>query len=472
MFCRSFKNICRIYETGIKIESNIPTFSKHPHEAEWNHHGSYQWTYFSEEVKQRVKFFLHQRLKGKNLDIGGGWHLVYPNSTVVDLSHVCLKNNPAQEKVIFNLEEISKGAKLPFKDNAFNSATLVSVWQYLENPISVIKELERVLIPGAEVYIINGQGGGLEECIRGSGKSKTIQSILEAEGYDTLLEVIPFYRAYEFQSVCVAMPDRDLFGPVPSHIRNKQERIEKQHEIVEDSRIFADAFREHEIRTKYDLLSRLATYPVTEFSVDFLRRAELFSREYYEQTGARLLLFSQYTTEPEVFMRRSEEDWIMAGKIFMGKEYKEVQEKLRDKYGISTSTHIGFFRDFKSISSLLEYCKDYELIQSDYFGSRGNESYLDIFVRFLVEFPLDSFTKQLQEQIYQALHPRVESLDKKLMRQKAAAISFLTYESKNKRRIDELIARKHQILDAGTGIVEMRDFEFRQFIPYFKSLIR
>ena len=54
--------------------------TENPHESTWDHHGSYQWTYFADEIKQRIQYFLLQRLHGKNIEIGGGWYLSYPNS--------------------------------------------------------------------------------------------------------------------------------------------------------------------------------------------------------------------------------------------------------------------------------------------------------------------------------------------------------------------------------------------------------
>ena len=29
--------------------------TKNPHESVWDHHGSYQWSYFNEEIKQRIE---------------------------------------------------------------------------------------------------------------------------------------------------------------------------------------------------------------------------------------------------------------------------------------------------------------------------------------------------------------------------------------------------------------------------------
>jgi len=154
-----------LFLSDIKMFNVPEPKTKNRNESTWDHHGSYQWTYFPDEIKQRIKFFLLKRLRGKNIEVGGGWYHSYPDSVVVDLSSVCLKHNPAKEKLQFDLEIIGEGKKLPYKDNSFNSATLISVWQYLQHPKAVLGELERILKPGAEIYLINGQGAGLKECI-------------------------------------------------------------------------------------------------------------------------------------------------------------------------------------------------------------------------------------------------------------------------------------------------------------------
>jgi hypothetical protein len=38
---------------------------------ERDRHNDYKWVYFSEALKNRIAFFLSDKLFGKNLDIGG-----------------------------------------------------------------------------------------------------------------------------------------------------------------------------------------------------------------------------------------------------------------------------------------------------------------------------------------------------------------------------------------------------------------
>ena len=122
----------------------------------WDYHSSEKWVYFAEEDKRLISHFLSERLSGKrNLELGGGWYLSHPGSTVLDLSSVALEHNPAKHKVQFDLDTIKQGKKLPFPDHSFDSATMISVWQYLRCPALVLEELRRVLIPGGKLYVIN-----------------------------------------------------------------------------------------------------------------------------------------------------------------------------------------------------------------------------------------------------------------------------------------------------------------------------
>lgn len=90
--------------------------------------------------------------------------MYYPHSTVIDLSPVALQYNPAKEKIEFDIDSLHTGAKLPFPDNSFDHATMVSVAQYIQDREEMTEELLRVLKPGAELYILSC-GGRVPECL-------------------------------------------------------------------------------------------------------------------------------------------------------------------------------------------------------------------------------------------------------------------------------------------------------------------
>jgi len=445
------------------------------HESTWDSHGSYKWTYFNDEVKQRINFFLTQRLYGKNIDIGGGWYLHYPNSTVVDLSSVCLANNPANDKLQFDLDELGNGKHLPYDNSLFDSATLISVWQYLRHQEAVTCELERILKPGAEIYLINGQGGALEKCAVSSGRAEDVQRFFQERGYDTLVENIPSFARNidEFKSVCVAMPERDLFE-TSSLIRNKEKRITVNNEICQDPSIFENSFVAWELEKRTNLLSKLSRFPVTKYSREYLNKVEKFSQEYNKQTGGIPLIFIDHGIEPELSMLTSENNSFFGTSFLMGKDepvdmQKDPSEKLFKKYGLSFINHLNYFY-FKTIKSLLEHCATFELEKEPYYG-RGNETKLRTFASFISSIALNSFTKELQKQVYDSLNPNVEDLDKRIEREIAFRYSMATFEAKQQRRINKLIQTKEKIKKTGIETIGEGELNFGPYINLMEEVI-
>ena len=451
--------------------------TQNPHESTWDHHGSSQWTYFSDEVKQRINFFLSKRLHGRNIDIGGGWYLSYPNSTVVDLSSVCLTNNPAKEKLQFDLDQLGDGRRLPYNAHSFDSATLISAWQYLKYPLAVTKELKRVLKLGAEIYIINGQGSGLEECICGHTQSEEIQKFFQKQGYDALTESIPFGGdVREFQSVCVAMPDKDLFGDAPSRIRSKERRIRENEEVCQSPSKFQDAFAEWELRKRTELLSKISTFPITRYSQEYLERVERFSQEYHEQTGGVPLIFAEHTIEPEVSMLTPDYRFLFATMFLMGKEkavdrWKGPADELLKKYGLGVSRYCNYF-DFETTQRLLEHCDKFKVARGDYWGrASDNESELRKYADFISAIGMTSFTRELQTQINQRLKLIVKDLDERIEKQRAFGFHMATFESKQERKIDRLIDAKARIESNKVEVVGEGNLNYMPYIQRMRSFL-
>jgi hypothetical protein len=456
--------------------------TENSHESIWDHHGSYQWTYFGEPVKQRISFFLSQRLIGKNLEVGGGWYLSYPHSTVVDLSSVCLDYNPAKEKLQFDLDTIGKGNKLPYENNSFNSATLISVFQYLAHPKEVLRELERVIIPGGEVYIINGQGAGLDECIVGNCNTDGINRQLKDSGFDTIVEHIPSYEnrrevfnVEDFQSICVAMPDYGLFGNMPSIIKNKEQRMLKDKEICEDPTIFEDAFKHWEFSKAFSKFSKLSTFPVTKYSKEYLERVEAFSLEYNKITGNIPLIFIEHGFEPEVAMLTSGNMYIGGYMSLMGEDLspnaRSKADELLKKFDVRLGTYWNYFKP-ASIKDVLDDCKNFVQKKEDpYNGVDGNEHTLRTYISFIASIALNSFACNLQGQMYGLLLQRVPDLDEKIEHSKALGYYFATAEHKQRRRIDKLIELKANIYAGEFSFIGERKLEFVPLAQEIKKCI-
>lgn len=454
--------------------------TRNSHESIWDHHGSYQWTYFADGIKQRIEYFLLQRLHEKNIEIGGGWYLSYPNSVVVDLSSVCLEHNPAKEKLQFDLDTIGEGKQLPYENDSFNSATLISVWQYLRHPKAVLGELERILKPGAEIYLINGQDAGLKECVVGASRTESLQQFFQELGYDTLVEHIPAFddRASEFQSVCVAMPDIDLFGEVPSRIQNKEQRKKQDEEICQDQSIFVNAYVDWEMRNIVSRLAKLSTFPVTRYSQKYLERIEEFSQEYHKETGGIPLVFVEHGFEPELAMLLPDYRFLHGTMFLMGVDesvkngFNGPEDKILRRYDLGFSRHCNYF-DYSTTNALLEYCDRFQPEQEDYWrGTRGNETGLRKFADFISSLGLNSFTRELQSQIYERLQSNVLDLDERVQRQKAFGYHMATYKYKQERNIDRLIETKAKIESNGVSIVETRRLDYHLILHVMKQFIR
>jgi SAM-dependent methyltransferase len=422
----------------------------------WDHHCSYQWTYFDELIKQTIDFFLAQRLEGKNVDIGGGWYLPYPNSDVVDVSPVGLKYNlaPKERKHQFDLDTIAEGAKLPFEGHSFDSATLISVWQYVKEPFKMMAELERVLRPGGEVYIINGQGAGLDECKVNSSHTNAIIQSLREKGYRTWWEQIPTLGGSEaFQSVCVTLPGGAI----------KKRTLDKER--------FLDQFLEHEARICRDKALQIAEYPITKLAGELRRRANAFSKEYAAATGATPYVFSEYELPPALSMLfRVKPTFLHPDSPLstlailnepQGLDAWDMRSALMKKHGFSASVHANYFS-----SSGIQAPQDIERALKGMLrpGSLSSEEdctskMREKLLRFAVTVPVNENAELLHADIRRAAGQGWGGAAKQLREYGGAMLYQQCMQHKQRRGIDGLIARKEEILAEPKNIVGWGRFD-------------
>lgn len=434
-------------------------YTNNEFEAEWDRHGSYQWTYFSDEAKSRISYFLNKRLSGKNLDIGGGWYLHYDNSAVVDLSSVCLEHNPAKEKIQFDLDELAKNKSLPYRNNSFDSATFISSWQYLRFPDLVTKEMKRVLKPGAEMYIINGQGAGISECIVNHSRSYDIEKYFISKGFDTLVEEI--YHN-EFKSVCVKMPYTDVFGKKVSIIPKKGQRAAQEESFEKD-------YINFEFLSRKKLLEKLLVYPVTKYSQDLLEKYESFSMEYYEKSGKLPFIFLDRHIKAE-FLMSIPDNYCSNDITLVAMKEKEKSNdfsynllcEIEKKHNVFFNQCFGYF-GYDFIEDMMRDCKRNRLNSWEKFES---------LINFISSYPLNSVTKKYQKIIYSELKKNKEDLDEEILKANARRYSFAAYNYKNNSLIKELIARKKRIEEEKIETVCQKRMNFKECLPYLKNYIR
>lgn len=406
----------------------------------WDRYSEWQWVYFAEEIKQRISYFLSDKLFGKNLDIGWGRYLSYPHSTVIDVSPKALAYNPAKEKVEFDLDDIHKGKQFPFPDHSFDHATMISVYQYLKGWKQLRDELMRILKPGSELYIINLNGGGSglssDGVLQGPTHISSIKADFDEAWFTTLVENIPFHSDItQTQSLCIAMPGIDLFGPNNWNIRNQDERIEKnkihsryrpfylqienRYGEVDDAAIddetkhtdvFTAEYSKWELKKMNDLFYKIATYPVTEFSLNYRKFFEAFTEECLATTECMPIITSYTYNDIDIDM--------LEGKLVLepsihvlGRTNKPSDEEVKDvmeiakKYGLTPWARSNPFK-WDTIEEIVDYYtkrekeKEYsplsECFRKKWFSK--NEQYS--LTSFLAQIPFNGVTKNLQNRLY------------------------------------------------------------------------
>lgn len=144
------KEIKHLVQKAAQHARTIPEFADWPYDNKqfWNAEALCWNGRMEREMRDSIRAEL-SHLHGKNLDLGAGNISYVPYSVAVDFSEDMLHMNPAQEKVLADLEE-----KLPFADESFDSATLVFVINYVKNIHELITEVHRVLRANGHVVIV------------------------------------------------------------------------------------------------------------------------------------------------------------------------------------------------------------------------------------------------------------------------------------------------------------------------------
>ncbi|MDE1868918.1 MAG: class I SAM-dependent methyltransferase [Candidatus Micrarchaeota archaeon] len=427
-------------------------------EETWDHHSSYQWTYFTEEIKQFIDFHLAKRLTGRNLDIGGGWYLPYQNSDVVDISSKALKYNPAPKyrKHHLDLDAISKGKKLPFGDNTFDSATMISVIQYLKAPWDVIYEIKRVLKPGAELYIIGAQDAGLYElrAERGFDNMGQVAKRIMSKNYDVLIEPIPTPQANttEFSSICVAMPDENGV----SAIRDKSRRMQEARSF--DSKKFLRAWAVQEERIEVSKLNQIREYPITKYAKELLERIERFAKEYSKTTGNIPIFFNESLPQEFHMWLPYDHPFIYVATISCreSERFPRVPDEMLKHHGIRASNYSGFLPGTAAdLDALLNKPDKEDMLH---------------FARFLSITKLNSAAIDLEKRIWASvMQSGTFDYLVEVYRANAAMLHSTASQNKQKRRVDALIEKKMHIESRPDIISGHGSFEFE---TYRGSLMR
>ncbi|EKE29030.1 MAG: hypothetical protein ACD_2C00246G0002 [uncultured bacterium (gcode 4)] len=429
--------------------------------SEWNRHSAYQWVYFDENYKKMISHYLAGRLTWSNLEIWWWWYLSHPNSAVIDVSEVALEYNPAKNKKCFDLDDLWRWKKLPYPDHSFESATMISVWQYLRFPKKLLMELERVLVPGWELYIINEQWAWITELIKQSGHTRGICQQVQELWYSAIKEDIEIIWKDHcwFKAVIVSMPQETLFGKV-SEVKRKASIVMTQEEAEEEEETKANRFKQDYTEKWYNraefMLHSLREYPVTQFSIDLRQRFEDFSKDYKSATWEDVLLCSFEYSDMKLDMATSDIEIMVE---LHAKSFKDqTKEDLLRKYKLRACNH----------HTSLEV----EVKKQLNWQSAAESTLFNYFIPFLTNTALNSYTISLQKQLYDNLKKTYSvKLDEWIHDKVARRLYYLISDNKQRKPIDSLIARKREIEKEKIPTAWTKPLTYLPYMRKIKDLI-
>ncbi len=228
------------------------------------------------------------------------------------------------------------------------------------------------------------------------------------------------------------MPDIDLFGPTHGQIRDRygRERInaiyshykpfswrlhshDEDEDINDDTRSidhFTQVYTKRELRKMNDLFYKIATYPLTAFSVEYRKSLQAFTDECLAKTNCIPIITSYSYNEINIDMATKDRPLYLSFHI-MGKtgkvSYEEREEvmKIAEKHRIQGSNTSGRFKGNTPDEIIANYEKqDYETQYSTLYDNYRKQPFSDTdqqtVISFLAEIPLNSVTKELQDRLY------------------------------------------------------------------------
>jgi hypothetical protein len=393
--------------------------------------------------------------------------------------------------VQFNLEDVARTNalgrhnRLPFRDQTFDSATLVSVWQYVHHAPELMREFVRVLKPGSEVYIINKPGAHLDSvpCPQPTDP-RMVERQVRAMGYDTLIETIPVDEP-PFSAVVVAIPDRNGV----SRIIDKERRIKDEASLSANPKDFLMYFSGWEAERARAVLVQLAEHPITQHSKEYVASADELTKESQERFGVTPVLFLEHDT-PATLHLLTPNDNPFATLVLLHKDgthreneheiYNHLRELMvpRKISGIHHMNYLG-------VESTPELWRKIDKLRdNDERGRCDNEWWsneVNKLTSFIAAVPMSTATAELQKQVYEKLKkvPRLGKwemwttpLDKKIKQARNFNLYCAVSEYKQRRRIDKLVEAKKRIIEEGIPVAGTARLHFGHFLDFYRRELR
>ncbi len=162
-----------VQTAGMTIMS--PADPKEKYLDEWGGYAMKQYPFGSAEERAVIAEKIKAALQPKSLDLASGVSPYYIPDVAVDGSKAMLLRNPAQTRLFGNLDEIILGARLPFSDASFETATVVFGEKYFYGPPLIYREARRLLTPSGKLLVVNGRRGEEERLLRDDDPDKTLE---------------------------------------------------------------------------------------------------------------------------------------------------------------------------------------------------------------------------------------------------------------------------------------------------------
>lgn len=173
---------------------------------DWNRKNLLEEGHYNDKIHFAIQDYLSNRIRGKNLDLACGGFPHIPGSIGLDISNVALNymrdTGKYKDVVQFNLADLGQIA-LPFKDNVFDSSTMISGWNYI--PVNnLFEELSRIVKDRGRFFIVQFDVPiGHSRYMIKKDRIKDIVTCLEEIGYHPQVD-----------RVC----ETKLFGMYPTYV--------------------------------------------------------------------------------------------------------------------------------------------------------------------------------------------------------------------------------------------------------------
>lgn len=180
---------CKLINKAKCLAKEIPYLKDWPNGSIFWDIESGMWRYNIDEiVRESIKAKITKIIgcKKNNLSLGSGNYPYVDGSVMLDYSKGMLESFKGKNKKV--LFDLGSGKRFSFKDDHFDSCTMIFVTNYIKDTLPVFKEVYRVLKDKGIFVIVNKKGYISELYKEQEKKHHSIQSLksqLKSIGFDT-----------------------------------------------------------------------------------------------------------------------------------------------------------------------------------------------------------------------------------------------------------------------------------------------